>query len=214
MSGEEHCPFCNLESKASFKYLDSLLYERVNDGGMRKKIREAKGFCREHARELKELGGSLGLAIIYDELLGRLLTLLESMKSGYPPRIYERMLSELASWNSHEDCPACRFVRQSTERYIDTFVYFLDDEQMRNAFEDSAGLCIPHFEMVLLRTAEAEKREYLITVETGKLKELEKNLSEFMRKQDYRFEHEPLLKEEAVSWIRTIDIMTGGRAGR
>ena len=43
------CALCELEAEATRRYLDSLLYESVNDPGVRENLVRAKGYCRRHA---------------------------------------------------------------------------------------------------------------------------------------------------------------------
>jgi hypothetical protein len=44
------CPVCHGAQRAAWKYLDGLLWEFVNDPGVRAGFRAARGFCREHSR--------------------------------------------------------------------------------------------------------------------------------------------------------------------
>ncbi len=43
------CPLCRLEARVAERYLDFLLWERVNDPDLRQNLRQARGFCRDHA---------------------------------------------------------------------------------------------------------------------------------------------------------------------
>ncbi len=201
------CPFCTLASKSSHKYLDALLYEKVNDGGLRRELKKAHGFCKKHAEELVSLGGSLGIGIIYREQLKRFMELISDRNVSHLEG--EKLLKEIGDWNNHSKCPACQFERGAVERYADTFIYFLNDGEMKEAFESSMGVCVEHFELVLSRIEDSERRRYFIAVEAEKLALLYGNLDEFIRKQDYRFENEPITRDEADSWIRVVKIMTG-----
>ena len=46
---EPGCAFCRLVARAVDRYLRALLYESVNDPGLREKLRASRGFCRGHA---------------------------------------------------------------------------------------------------------------------------------------------------------------------
>ncbi len=202
------CPFCSLAAKSSHKYLDALLYEKVNDGGVRKELKKAHGFCKKHAKELVSLGGALGIGIIYREQLKNFMELLSAVRVSRVDN--EKLLKEISRWSNHSKCPACEFERNAIERYVDTFIYFLDDGDMRKAFESSNGVCVEHFTLVLSRIEDAERRDYFVGVEVEKLRHLYNNVEEFIRKQDYRFKNEPVTRDEADSWIRVVRIMTGG----
>lgn len=63
--GKRGCPVCRLMEEYSLSYLDSLLYEQVNDVGIRRKLRGARGFCNWHAWQARRIAASaLGVSII------------------------------------------------------------------------------------------------------------------------------------------------------
>jgi hypothetical protein len=68
------CPVCRLKADAVRRHLDGMLWESVNDSGVRHDIREARGFCQQHAWQLVEGGSSLGAAIICHRCATRLPT--------------------------------------------------------------------------------------------------------------------------------------------
>jgi hypothetical protein len=79
---------------------------------------------------------------------------------------------------------------------------------MRNAFDKSPGLCVPHFLSALRTKAEQSVQQYLVKTERQKCRQLLHDLSEFCRKHDYRFSHEGLASEGS-SWIRAVAMMVG-----
>jgi len=51
-------------------HLDTLFYEQVNDVGLRRKLRDARGFCNWHAWQARKIASSaLGVAIIANDLI-------------------------------------------------------------------------------------------------------------------------------------------------
>lgn len=79
------CPICSLVDTALDSCIDSLLYELVNDVGVRSQLR-SEGFCRRHVERIEsylskhlELG-SMGLAIMYADMLDDLI---ESMAHNF-----------------------------------------------------------------------------------------------------------------------------------
>jgi len=67
---EGGCPVCGLAERSVRQRLASLSYEQVNDPAVRDELRAAQGFCRRHAWQFLELGGTvLGAAIIYADIL-------------------------------------------------------------------------------------------------------------------------------------------------
>ena len=61
---EKHCPICYLARKAVTRYLDSLLYEGVNDHGLRNALRKSNGFCQKHFWQLVSFSDGLGTTIL------------------------------------------------------------------------------------------------------------------------------------------------------
>ncbi len=47
--GQEGCPICRLTADVVERYLDFMLWERVTDPDLRREVRQARGFCRDHA---------------------------------------------------------------------------------------------------------------------------------------------------------------------
>ncbi len=59
------CALCEMEVRATRAYLENVLYECVNDHGVRRDLVQAKGYCRRHAHLLLAFGDGLGTAILY-----------------------------------------------------------------------------------------------------------------------------------------------------
>ena len=72
------CVVCRLKADSVDRFLDSLLWESVNDPDKRQDIRQARGFCREHAWRLSRAGASLGVAIIMRDVLQNVLRTMET----------------------------------------------------------------------------------------------------------------------------------------
>ncbi len=121
------CPICRLVSDAVARYLETFLYENVNDPGMRADLRRSNGFCPDHAGQLRDHGDALGHAIIYGDLIDRVLESLEGLLracgSGTP------RLPATGTVASRADdlfpgrrCPACLVAREAEQRYIGVLV--------------------------------------------------------------------------------------------
>jgi hypothetical protein len=73
------CAICNLLLRDADRFLDGLLYERVNDADTLTGIRERRGLCSEHAWQLTRYhGSSLGVAILYRAALNEALEVIQS----------------------------------------------------------------------------------------------------------------------------------------
>ncbi len=128
--GKSGCPVCRLMEEYSLSYLDALFYEQVTDVGMRRKLREARGFCNWHAWQAKKIANSaLSVAIIAKDLLTEEITRLDHLLHGPSFRTNERALNRriaansllgfIQGWRQKRVCPACEVILEH-ERQICT----------------------------------------------------------------------------------------------
>ncbi len=207
MGQQRNCFLCKLELDSINKYIDHLLYEQVNDVGIRKQLRESKGFCPRHSLFLLKRGKSLGLAILYREQVKFFGEFLDNLAS-----ITKRISKILGiEWKEHKKCPLCKLQMEARKRYVDVFVNFLktNDVDMCRAFEETAPLCVPHF-LYLIDKVKSNLRlkKYIINIEQSKLENLISDLNKFIRKYDYRYSSEPM-GDERDSWQRAIRTIVG-----
>jgi len=224
------CPVCRLMARDSEHYLDSLLWESVNDPGVRHKLRQAQGFCHEHAWQLNRAGASLGVAILMHDVLGSVLGAMEGARFQALPAVSLRRTQEsldrgqpsaattnlVARLSAKAECPACVQVAQMEEIYLATLnEHLLGEESLLVAYEASAGLCLPHFRQILVCLREEAVFHALLTAQRSVWGRLVEHLSEFIRKNDTRFRDEPW-GDESDAWLRALGALTGARrdAGR
>lgn len=219
------CPVCRLTAAAVEHYLDTLLWENVNDAGARHQIRAARGFCNQHAWQLVAGGSSLGAVIIVRDVLQNMLRLLEN--AGYqapaaslsrraknaldgrrPPPANTRLVAELGPQAA---CPACAQARTTEEVLIATLIEgLLGDDGLLPAYQSSQGLCLRHFRQALAEARNPAVFEALVGAQRAKWERLVEQLSEIVRKEDYRFRDEPRGEEIGAS-LRAIAALCGPR---
>lgn len=215
---KEGCALCCLVRKEVRRYMDNMLYERVNDPGVRGGVRMARGFCNLHAWQLYEEHDALGTAILYRDVLQDVAKgvtgpapstslgpgILQRLRQAFQ---VERRAPSPADLAPRQTCPACR-VREDTERiYGETLLAHLADAELRADLARADGLCLPHLRQVLAM-ADREAAETLIAIQQAIWKRLLGELDEFIRKQDYRFREEPI-GSERDSWIRALALVSG-----
>jgi len=86
----------------------------------------------------------------------------------------------------------------------------LGEDGLLGLYRASDGLCLRHFCGVLARIREGRVLEELVAVQRELWEKLEAELSELIRKSDYRFSGEPM-GVEAVSWLRALAVLAGER---
>lgn len=191
MKEERGCPVCFLLDKYIDRYIDNLLYENVNDKDVRAQILNSRGFCREHSKRILRYGYkgyALGVAIIYKDLVESYLKELNEGKI-IPGR-----------------CFVCKVSDGIESRLLDEVIKSIKEYEFYETYRNSDGLCIYHLSRILNSVRDKEIRDIFLEIVISKLKTLSKDLSEFIRKQDYRFKDESM-EEKSDSWIRAIDIL-------
>ncbi len=206
------CPVCRLALQAGQRYLDSVLYEGVNDPGVREGLRQARGYCREHAWQLtNQTGHALGVAILQRDVVETTLEQTATTPLGRHARQRARRL--LQRLQPTADCPACAYRRTTEDDVLRALLQYSDDEALAAALRDSAGLCLPHFRRALELVPDAGALHRLVDGQRRALARLRDELNEFIRKNDYRFRDEGF-GPEGDSWQRAIGIVSGERGER
>jgi len=201
------CPLCELEVEGMRRYFDSLLYENVNDGGVRKQLLRSRGYCPRHCSFLLGFKNRLGIAILYKDQIDLFSRFLQkpggslkkfSLRKGKP------------KWKPGARCPACMVQLQDRKRYLDILLERFSEPEMCSAYDASKGLCVPHLLIALDSAKRLAVRRHLIETQRTKLEELSAELEDFCRKHDYRFSDETRGKERD-SWVRAVEKTVGRR---
>jgi hypothetical protein len=209
------CPFCALVTAALERYFRTVLYEQVNDIGMRASLRESQGYCAAHGEMLRQARSALGSAIIHRDVLNTLARSLEAEPLlASASRNWLRNLVDPERGprdpllGGAQPCPACQRVRERELNYADTLLLNWDDEVLQASFRSSAGLCLSHLRLTLARTRDATQFEAIRAAHLAIWRDLIGELDEFIRKNDYRFADEEI-GAEGTSWSRAIDLVSG-----
>jgi len=217
----KRCLFCYLESKFESRFIDSYLGEHVMDAKTRQKVIESRGFCNYHSYKMFTSANKpcsndgLGMALTLKSVAEQLLKDIKSHKNlefaQLKPRILRftnkrKPLSTLKLAKivpSAFNCPACHHISEMMQIYMQVFLREISqDEILLKLYEESSGMCIPHYVMVLQIAAESfdEKLAPLMKrLVERQIKTLEKMLTElstYIEKQDYQFSSEERAKTE------------------
>ncbi len=203
------CPLCRVSLGFVRSYLDSTMYERVNDFGVRGTLRDARGYCNTHAWMLTEGHGVvLGTAIILRDVLNAVLEATDVAPLGRGARQYAQEI--LRRLRPTAECPACAHRRMMEDIAIRTLLKYLDDPHLATALFKTSGLCLPHFSRALELVEDAEQLKQLLRFQRQALQGLHDELSELIRKHDYRFADEGF-GAEGDSWLRATGIVSAER---
>mgnify|MGYP005866765315 CR=1 FL=1 len=217
------CPFCTLEAEYTNLFIDGLLYEQVNDPGLRAKIRQARGFCQKHAQGLVRSGASLGVAIMMRDVLREVLRAMDKSAFQAPPGLSLVRLRELVNprpplvataeavnaLSPHTECPVCAHIGRLEEGWYGALLEnLLGDDGLIHAYQASDGLCLPHFRGALARARQEAAFTALVDAQRAIWRKLEQELNEAIRKSDYRFKDEAW-GEEGDAWLRALAAVSG-----
>ena len=211
------CPICRLASKATDRYLDSLLYEAVLDPDVRAKLKNAQGFCSRHAEMLRRRPGrALGVALIYRDIIRSIFEHLERGDYRPSPSIVDRLLGRergaaaaARSLAPGGRCPACIIEDQSENAYLELMLAHIEDDTLHRAYAEGEGLCLPHLIAALERVSSARAFQRLVEPQIERYRIMLRDLDEFIRKHDHRLRGEKF-GEEGDVWLRAMNAVLGG----
>jgi hypothetical protein len=212
------CAICTLLLKDVDRLLDSLLYERVTESNSHQSFRAARGLCNEHAWQLLNYrGGSLGTAILYRATVDEVLKIIE--RTPQPDPSNPRMRRNLSTVNAEtlsdrlaptRDCMACSLMSETERDYVEVFSKYIVESQMQSAYQNSDGLCLPHFRLAVKQKYTPDVLRIVITIQQGIWERLHAELTEFTDKNLHERMHEAVGRE-GDSWKRAIGQMAGAK---
>ena len=206
------CPICHYGCESGRRYIDGVMYESVNDYGLRQKLTQTMGFCAFHSQEMLTIpGAKLGASIIEQAMLKEALSRLSKPANG---RGF--LLSSFSSKNqtnpfrisSSSTCPACNHEQEAETRALEELLQHWDAHWLA-LLARAGGFCLPHLGQALAMISDKALSQTLKTSHQRIWEALDSDLSEFIRKQDYRFREEAILPAEAMASRRAMAILTG-----
>jgi len=225
---EPSCPLCRLGQASANRHLTSLIYDGVNDVGLRATLRESLGYCPEHAWLLPNAGDSapLGIAIVHRDLLNTIRKGLGDSKFGKSRRSSLKSVvstamriddgvSSTAATSKYlatkGQCPACARRDEAEKLALKSVTNALEkqDADMKSALQNSDGLCLLHLRRALETVRNPEAFDLVVTITQEQLTALIQDLDEFIRKNDHRFRAEKISESERSGWRRALQRVVG-----
>jgi hypothetical protein len=198
------CPACRLGAVAAAKALAALAYESVTDVDVVERFQRSLGVCALHGWQwLESDNAAQAVAILYRAVLAHLIRALERADApsadgaaGLLARVgvgRGAAAGLAAALEARGDCPACAARDQAIGRALEVLLDQLPQPETRAAYEASDGLCLPHLREALAGTRSRHRgaAAILAAASAERLRGLEAELAEYVRKHDYRFRDEP-----------------------
>jgi hypothetical protein len=212
------CPICTLTETAVHRYMTSTNYDSVGDPVTRGLFQRSQGFCNLHAHQWLEEAFVLGTAQIYRDVLR--VTFDDLRQQSFRGRPLGQRVSGMLGRGRAEKgagldqpsgpCPACDIMVETGMRLRQTLLAGLANDDYREAYEASEGLCLVHLRPALLEADRPEVFDVLQKRAIATRDTLLAHLDETIRKHDYRFRHEPA-GDEKGSPARAVDHVAGRR---
>jgi uncharacterized protein DUF6062 len=181
------CPLCRVRHQAASRYLESLLWENVNDTGFRKRLATGRGFCRIHVRQLLKAervqsGGSVGAAILFAASLRVRLAEIERLPSEGTGR--SRAPFEQA--RRQPQCPACEAIASSEAIAAGSLVDRVSEPSWRAAL-GRAELCLDDLLLLWSTAAERHARGWpeVAAAQVARIRDLAERLESFAHHSSY-----------------------------
>jgi hypothetical protein len=203
------CPVCRLTAESVHEYLGSLVYEYVNEPPTHMAVRAARGFCTTHAWHILERinASALGIAILYEGLVRHLL---KDMGEVWPDSGRRQVAQAADALQPQGLCPACVHRATVEDHLLRNLLEYLKQDDFAEAFRASAGLCLPHLRLALDVKSRAAAKASLLAIQQAIWTQLQGDLAEYIRKNDYRFTAEPM-GDEGTSPRRAIEQIAGAK---
>lgn len=192
------CPVCRCCAQHEARYLKFLLWENINDVETRVRMAQSFGFCERHARqmlnmELGEDGLMLGNSIIYESLIKLVL---RKMHEAHQLLTAERaqvsrarqflgrfgiiLAPSCPKWQQllapKNGCRVCELGEEMAQHYAQVLLEMLSDNEFRELYARSDGVCLPHLRTVLRRAHPGPNVEWLLSSTENRLERLRDNL--------------------------------------
>ena len=210
------CLACTLTQEMVESYIRMLFHEHINDPPSREKLRHSQGLCYQHVWLAidGQLGNALGVAIVSNDVIGKLLQDLNEIKFENNRLTKIRKLLKTGNNPSfltpEKDCPVCLHQKLVEERVLKTLVATVQRQELTTAIRESDGICLPHLRQSLEIDASVQSHQLLLDLARDRWEKLADELSEFIRKNDYRFSKEGF-GSERDSWLRATGVLKGNR---
>lgn len=217
---QEGCALCRLSLRAADRYLDALIYDQTTELRTHADFRARRGLCNTHLWQAMDYQGSaLSLGILLGASFDEVLAILESPAepTGRGGSGLGRLVGQpgaegslAARLDPTAACPVCESMAEAERLLIEALCQYLAAPALQDAFEASAGLCLPHFRLALRQPAPEQNRALLIEGQRRIWGRLRGELATFVAKQDYRRSREPM-GSERDSVRRAVGLIAGAQ---
>ena len=188
------CPICRLYKKLQENELDIILGASMMEPDIRIKTNEM-GFCLTHYNMMLSRRRMLGMGLILESHLAEV-----EKKLDGPVVLGNKRAAALDAIKKLEcDCYVCARIEKNLNAMISTICYLWEsDMDFRKKFNHQPWFCMPHYKMMLEYSSKkmpkkiyADFYDEAHAIQKNYIQSLQKDVSWFCKKFDYRYEEEP-----------------------
>ncbi|MFW6251466.1 MAG: DUF6062 family protein [Alkalispirochaetaceae bacterium] len=204
------CPACREVQGSLDEYLRRTLYGRITDRRFRAAFDAAGGFCRDHARRLAAFSDGLAISLLYETPLREAME-----QEGLLTRLQQRLAAvrpggrRFRGFKVSGNCPACDRESEAEGHYLSIIARHWEKEELRAAFEQSGGLCLPHYRRLVRKR---RPPAWLERFQRKKAEELSADIARFVAYANATTGARPeLSREEQLRWKEVLRFLYGER---
>lgn len=204
------CAVCRLLERDDGRFLDTLLYEHPVDPTSQNDFRASRGLCHDHAWRLPGYNNALAVGILYNAVLDELLQISEQTPPGRSGGAFRRSGAGdalAAALDARKPCPACVAREQAEDRYLLVLGENVTDERLWSAWQESSGLCLPHFRGALRHAPDADSARRLAETQRERWTALKGEVEMLLHKLDAHYHQS--IGAESTSWLRALAQVAG-----
>ena len=188
------CAFCALYRKLEENELDLILGASMMEPDVRIKTND-EGFCKTHYDMMFVRKNRLGMALTLESHLAELRR--EINDGGFGGGQGNKPIKRIGELEG--TCYVCNRISNNFEHMVDTAVYLWDtDEEFAPKLKAQPYFCLPHYRKFLMygQRRLGKKKQPAFAAACAKVvetyfDELQKDVSWFCKKFDYRYNEEP-----------------------
>lgn len=205
------CTLCRQRVRAERWELEMFIRDGRFSREARPSFLAGGGYCKRHAwllhAQLSEHDNGAPIADLYGMVLRHDRAALRVYREPRRRSRRHRIISPLPRTR----CLACENTDAADDRHAYFFMHALQEARVRNLYETSDGLCMPHTLAVLDEALEAEQSKiirFLIEQTLRRLDDVAESLAEYDRRRDVHYAHLPKGPEQQA-WTDVIRIYAG-----
>jgi hypothetical protein len=217
------CTLCSIEKKSDDDFIEALFTEMVMDVRLNPQLVKDYDFCHEHFEKLYRYPDKCGLAVLTNRIL---YSRRENLKLAANIKIDSKKSSIKSLFSKEKpnaekthlrQCLLCTRLNTTMDNYLETLIsLWCREEKFRTLYRESKGLCLKHFNSILLlsdgliknESQQSEFKAITIELQEKSMARLQEELEWFISKFDYRFTNEPW-KTSKDALIRTVQKLIG-----